>query len=270
MTSKKPDKSDTSSSDRMSMEAPGDAFFSALIARIEKEPYPKTAITGGAAKELAAKLVSPADSAPDLEKTVRAFFALDANSVEAVLSEARRLVPELYPSGEGRAIPLGPENEIAVAVSELNRHCLAECGLPFHRATLLRQAKSIDTSDAAVKLGGFVGGAFGPKSKDCPRETYPRYVGAVAPWPPWKLQFSFLQYQRQRPEDSGCNWHFQYSKKIRGWVGLAPVVYVVVAANSWGMKLAASDTALFVKWWTLVPVGLLPPVLAAMMPTMRC
>lgn len=269
MTSKKSDKPDTPTSDRTSMEGSDDSFFSALIARLEKEPYPKTAIKGGAVKELAAKLVSPVDSAPDLEKTLHAFFALDANSVEAVFSEARRLVPELYPSGEGRAIPLGPEKEIAGAVSELNRHCLAECGLPFHRATLLRQAKSIDTSDAAVKLAGFVRAPSGPKGWDCPRETYPRYVGPVAPWPPWKLQFSFHQHLTQRPADYGCNWHFQYSKKIKGWVGLAPVVYVVVAANMWGMNLAASDTALFVKAWTLAPVGFMPFVLAAVMPTRR-
>jgi hypothetical protein len=56
---------------------------------------------------------------------------------------------------------------------------------------------------------------------------------------------------------------------IKGWVGLAPAVYVIVAANQWGMKLAASKKALFVKAWTLAPVSFQPFALAAVMPTKK-
>ena len=61
----------------------------------------------------------------------------------------------------------------------------------------------------------------------------------------------------------------QYGNKIQAWVGMAPKVYLVVAANQWGMKLAASDTALFIKAWTLALYGFLPPLLALVLPTRK-
>lgn len=262
MPSKNPGKQDTTSHTPKSAVSDGDAFFSQLFESIAKEPYTSTVITGRAAKQLAAKLVSEADGPDDIAESIRAYFALDSRSVEAVLSESRRLVPELYQVGEGRAIALGPEIEIAATVSELNRYCLDKHKLPFHRATLLKQAKSIDGSEPAQKLARLVLGSSGR----CPQETYPRYVGSM--WP-WKLQYSLHHSFRQRPEDSGCNVHMEYKKSIKGWVGMAPAVYLVVAANQWGMKLAANDKALFIKAWTLAPYGFLPPLLALVLPTRK-
>jgi hypothetical protein len=171
-------------------------------------------------------------------------------------------VPELYQVGEGRAIAPGPEIEIAATVSELNRYCLDKHKLPFHRATLLKQAKSVDGSEPALKLARLVLGS----SERCPQETYPGYVGSMLPW---KLQYSLHQSFRQRPQDSGCNVHMEYKKDFKGWVGMAPAVYLVVAANQWGMKLAANDKALFIKAWTLAPYGFLPPLLALVLPTRK-
>lgn len=264
MASKKSSKQNPTSPNAKLTETPGEAFFSALFASIAKEPYANTAISGRAVNRLAAKLVSEADGPDDLAESLRAYFALDSRSVEAVLAESRRLSPEVHQVREERAITLGPESEIAAAVSELNKYSLHKHKLPFHRATLLRQAKSIDGSEPATKLTRLL---LGPSAtQGCPEEVYPRYVGSMFPW---KLQYSFSQSFRQRHQDSGCNVHMQYGKNIKAWVGMAPAVYLVVAANQWGMKLAASDTALFIKAWTLAPYGFLPPMLALVLPTRK-
>ena len=172
MAGKKSAKQNLTSPNPKLTETSGEAFFSALFASIAKEPYANTAISGRAVNRLTAKLVSEADGPDDLAESLRAYFALDSRSVEAVLAESRRRSPDIHQVREERAITLGPESEIAAAVSELNKYSLDKHKLPFHRATLLRQAKSIDSSEPAAKLARLV---LGPSAtQGCPQATYPR------------------------------------------------------------------------------------------------
>jgi len=244
--------------------AADEAAFDKLFASIAKGPYAGTQIRGEAIERLAVRLVSDAEGLDDIAESLRVYFSLDSQSVEAVLAVARRVLPEVLQVGRDEALTGDQEAEIARAVAELNALCMREHKVPFHRATLLQAAKTIDGSEPASRLANLVLRASGVR--DCSSETYPRYVSSMLPW---KLQFSTLQSFRRRPEDAGCNVHMQYRNKIRAWVGLAPSVYLVVAANQWGMKLAANDIALFVKAWTLAPYGFLPPLLALKMPTRK-
>lgn len=252
-------------------ETQSDTFFTKLFASITKEPYAEASIKGKAVTELAAKLADEVNELEDFSSSLKEFYSLDGKSAEDVLTAIRSNMYGLYKKLNYPENSLPPEKEIEKAVNELNSFCHENYKMPFHRATLLQKAKDIDKCEPALKLQQLMlktGAASAAPKFNCPTVQYPRYVSLGSDWP-WKMQLSFHQFLTQRKEDYGCNWNFQYNKKIKKWFGLSPAAYIIIAANMWGMNIAANDNSLFIKAWTLGPVGFLPFVLAIYLPTVR-
>jgi hypothetical protein len=194
--------------------------------------------------------------------TLRQYYAADGPSVQAVLAAVRLLqvrANAAEPAYRGGRFPFDTVTAAYAALDNLSQH---RYGKPFHVLSLLKKSQPLESSEPVARLANAVP-RDGPSNlrtaASCPQSVYPQYIGPM--WP-WKLQFSTQQRFYSRILDSGCNVHMEYFKSIRGWVSFSPSVYITVAMNGWGEVLAANDSALFIKWWTLVPLAFLPPLLA--------
>lgn len=233
-------------------------YFATITDRLKAVTQNKRSLSSKATEQLAIQLSSNAESPFALERTLSMFYGLGCEESEAVLTLTRaRIAADAGDSKQEETSKISfrtSEETILLAVKELNKESTKKTKLPFHRATLIGAVPSLDKVLSQKDVMSFSGAKSAAVS--CPRDSYPRYVG---PQWPWNLQLANSQSLRSRIEDSGCNInHGPFKKNIKGWVSFFPAGWVMVYANGWGGNLAANDKNLFVKWWTLAPIGLIP------------
>lgn len=240
----------------------GDDFFARLYPSLAQEATGATKLSAPQRSALATALVEDAEGPAQLSATLRQFYAADGPSVQAVLAAARSLQVQANATDPAFRGVRFPFDTVTAAYAALDGLSQQRYGKPFHVLSLLKKSEPLESSEPVARLAQAVpraGSSVPGAANSCPENLYPRYIGPM--WP-WKLVFSTRQQFYSRKLDSGCNVHMEYFRTLRGWVGFSPSVFITVAMNAWGGVLAANESALFIKWWTLAPFAFFPPLLA--------